>query len=137
MRTMTIPVARASSPDFPALDLGKIGFMPVTPEVRDNIVAKLGTACNLRHKAMFGGIGLYCDEVFFALIDDDRLFFKVGPENLADYEVFRAGPWVYGKGEINNNYRELPTQILANPRELRVWIEKAVAVAQTKKKKSR
>lgn len=111
--------------------------MPVTPEVRDDIVAKIGAACNLRHKAMFGGVGLYADEVFFALIDDDRLYFKVGSENLGDYAQFKAEPWVFGKGEINNNYRELPSQILSNPVELGSWIEKAVTVAQSKKKKSR
>ena len=34
---------------------------------------------------MFGGLGLYSGEWFFALIDDDVLFFKVDDANREDY----------------------------------------------------
>ena len=29
---------------------------------------------------MFGEVGLYCDQVFFAVICDDQLFIKITPE---------------------------------------------------------
>ncbi|MEQ1821889.1 MAG: TfoX/Sxy family protein [Fimbriimonadaceae bacterium] len=109
--------------------------MPVTPEFRDATLPKLAAVCNLRSKPMFGGIGIYCDEVFFACIDDDRIYFKVGAENLSDYEALGADSWVIGSGELMKNYRELPSAVLANPKELAVWIEKSVAAALNKKKR--
>ncbi|MEQ1934187.1 MAG: TfoX/Sxy family protein [Fimbriimonadaceae bacterium] len=111
--------------------------MPVSPAFRDEVVSILSAACNLRSRPMFGGYGLYSDDVFFAVIDDDRLYFKIGPENLADYEALGAEIWVIGTGDVMKNYRELPSQILQSPAELSVWIEKSVAAAINRKKKSR
>ncbi len=48
----------------------------------------------IRIKSMFGGFGVYVDELFFAIIDDDVLYFKADTNNRARFldagsEVFR------------------------------------------------
>lgn len=85
-------------------------------------------------KAMFGGFGIYLDEALFGLIDDDRIYFKVDQSNLADYDAVGAGPWVMYDGKPNLKYREVPGAVLNNPAELRVWIERAAAVARANAK---
>ena len=35
---------------------------------------------------MFGGVGIYAGDLFFALIDDDTLYFKVDDSNRSDFE---------------------------------------------------
>ncbi len=35
---------------------------------------------------MFGGTGLYCDDVFIGIIARDRLYLKVDESNRPDYE---------------------------------------------------
>jgi hypothetical protein len=44
------------------------------------------TLPGVRAKRMFGGVGLYADELFFALIDDDVLYLKVDDETRPDFE---------------------------------------------------
>jgi DNA transformation protein len=83
---------------------------------------------------MFGGIGIYCDEVFFAVIDDDKLYFKCNDINLEDYDRHSSSQWVIeGDPPSPMPYREVPAVILADPEEIGRWIDAAVKVALTKK----
>ena len=46
----------------------------------DYVAEQLRQAGAIRSRKMFGEYGLYCDEVFFALVCDDQLFVKVTSE---------------------------------------------------------
>ena len=46
----------------------------------DYVTEQLREAGAIRSRKMFGEYGLYCDDVFFAVICDDQLFVKVTPE---------------------------------------------------------
>ena len=59
--------------------------MSVSDGYRTYIVEQLAALPALSTRRMFGGIGLYSGEWFFALIDDDVLFFKVDDANRDDY----------------------------------------------------
>lgn len=104
--------------------------MAFSKAYREEVEEKLSACAMIRTKAMFGGVGIYEDEVFFALIDDDKLYFKVNETNLNDYESRDMEPWHIGDG-----YRELPSDVLDNPTELRIWIDKSIEVAKSKKKR--
>lgn len=80
---------------------------------------------------MFGGVGLYADGAFFALIDDDIVYFKVGDRNRADFDAAGARAFSpYGDGRESMSYFQLPVEVLEDVTALRTWTEKAVAVAQ-------
>lgn len=117
--------------------------MPVTPDFRDFVLEQLGRVVAIDWKRMFGGVGLYADGTFFALIDDDILYFKVGDENRSDFEAAGARAFSpYGDGSYSMNYYELPVHVLEDVDVLRTWTEKSVVVAQSaaatkRKKKSR
>jgi DNA transformation protein len=49
----------------------------------------------LRIRAMFGGYGIYQDDCMFALIADDRLYFKVDATTRAEFEARGLGPFTY------------------------------------------
>jgi len=54
--------------------------MSVSPSFRIFVLEQLGRVLpDLRVRSMFGGVGLYSGERFFALIDDDTLYFAVWP----------------------------------------------------------
>jgi DNA transformation protein len=85
---------------------------------------------------MFGGGGIYYNDIFFALLDDDRVFFKVDAETVGEYEARGCGPWVCA-GEVSPNYRELPAEIWNDPERLGDWIEAAALAAKRLKSKRR
>jgi DNA transformation protein len=89
----------------------------------------------VRIRRMFGGAGVYADDVMFGLIDADVLYLKTD-EALRD-ELIAEGsaPWVYsrapGKWE-ETSYWRLPETALDDPDEAVAWARRALAVATAK-----
>jgi DNA transformation protein and related proteins len=89
-------------------------------------------------RAMFGGWGFYQDGLFFSLIAQDRLYFKVDESNKKDFEDAGSGPFVYDmpNGKTTTmNYYEVPETIMESRDEIADWVEKAVEVARKAKQK--
>jgi DNA transformation protein and related proteins len=106
--------------------------MSVSPSYRTFVLEQLGRCgVRVRGRSMFGGVGLYADELFFALLADDTLYFKVDDTNRPDFEARGLEPFrPYGEhGEIMGYFR-VAEDLLEDPDELRVWADKAVAVAR-------
>ena len=51
--------------------------MPVSADYQAYVIDQLAGLAQVRSRRMFGGVGLYANDVFFGLIDDDTLYFKV------------------------------------------------------------
>ncbi len=81
---------------------------------------------------MFGGAGVYLDDLMFGLIAGETLFFKVDDRNRADYEAEDSGPFIYeppsGK-TIAMSYYELPERLYDETDELIAWARKALDAA--------
>jgi len=91
-------------------------------------LAGLGQVTSLR---MFGGVGLYFDGLFFGLIADDVLYFKVDDTNRADYQArgMRQFRPYADRPDVSMSYYEVPADALENDEELIVWARKSIAVA--------
>jgi DNA transformation protein and related proteins len=106
--------------------------MTVSPSFRTFILDQLGRGVQgLRARSMFGGVGIYSGEFFFALIADDTLYFKVDDSNRPDFLARGMGPFQpYGEdGEVMQYYR-VPEDLLEDPEVLGQWAQKAIAVAR-------
>lgn len=90
------------------------------------------------YKRMFGGVGLYHDGLFFGLIDDDALYFKVDDGNRADYAARGRAPFrpFPDKPDYEMAYWDVPGDVLDAPELLVAWAEKALAAAVAGKKKA-
>src|SRR5262249_39448807 len=111
--------------------------MSVSPSYRTYILEQLGRGIqDVRGQSMFGGGGIYPGKLFFALIGDDTLYFKVDDSKRSDFESRGMDPFrPYGEdGEVMHYYR-VPEDLLEDPEELCVWAEKAIAVARRAKSK--
>lgn len=87
---------------------------------------------------MFGGVGFYGDGLFFALMARDSLYFKVDDSNRRDFEGAGMGPFEPFEGDSRAmQYYEVPTDLLEDVEALGPWVEKAIAVARSKKRKAR
>ena len=110
--------------------------MPVSDEYLTYVVDQLECLGPVQSKRMFGEAGLYFEGLFFAVVADDVLHFKVDDSNRADYEAAGMGPFQpFPDKEITMQYYEVPIDVLENRDTLRDWAEKAVRVAERKTKK--
>ena len=109
--------------------------MSVSDEYLTYVIDQLECLGPVQFKRMFGGAGLYFECLFFALIADDVLYFKVDDSNRADYEAAGTGPFQPDPDKkIVMQYYEVPIDVLENRNTLRDWADKAVRVAEGKKK---
>jgi DNA transformation protein and related proteins len=83
---------------------------------------------------MFGGVGIYAAELFFALMDDDTLYFKVDDATRPLFEDRGMAPFrPYGEGGEVMQYYEVPADVLEDPAALGTWVAAALAVARRAK----
>jgi len=113
--------------------------MPVTPSYRQFVLDQLGRVTPaLRARNMFGGVGLYAGEHFFALLDDDTLYFKVDDGNRGDFTARGMGPFrPFGESGEVMQYYEVPEELLEDPEALRPWLDKAVDAARRAKSRGK
>src|SRR5258708_38516862 len=112
--------------------------MPVSQNYREGIGGRRGAVVPaLKWKGMFGGVGVYSGASFFALLDDDRLYFKVDDSNRGDFEAAGTGPFCPfpDKPDYVMQYYEVPVHVFDDSKMLREWAAKAVAVAKNKPRK--
>lgn len=112
--------------------------MPVSDEYLTYVADQLECLGPVQSKRMFGGAGLYFDGLFFAVIADDVLYFKVDDSNRADYEAegmeaFR--PFPDKNRSMVMGYYQVPIDVLENKETLKEWAEKALRVAERKANK--
>ena len=111
--------------------------MAVSESFRTFVLDQLGRVIpRIRARSMFGGVGIYSGDLFFALLADDTLFFKVDDSNRPDFDARGMSPFrPYGEeGEVMQYY-EVPADLLDDPEGLRPWAEKSIAVAARKSTK--
>lgn len=94
-------------------------------------------------KRMFGGLGAWRDGLFFALIVDDLIYFKVDETNRPDYVAAQSEPFSYTvtKGSEKNikiidGLWRIPDEVLEDGDTLIAWAQKAWDVARSKPKKA-
>jgi DNA transformation protein and related proteins len=108
----------------------KFRSLRVTPEFRDFVLDQLARVPQLQHKRMFGGIGLYSGEIFFAIVAADELFFKVDDANRAAYEAAGSEPFrPVADRPVSMSYWRVPIEVLEDPAELGVWAKDAIRAA--------
>ena len=113
--------------------------MPVSSDYLAYVLEQLAGLPGVASKRMFGGVGLYCEELFFGLIDNDTLYLRVSDDNRADYTVrgmsqFR--PYA-DRPELSMSYYEAPADVLEDAAQLVSWARRSVAVAMAAVKPAR
>jgi DNA transformation protein and related proteins len=111
--------------------------MPVSPSFRTFVLEQLGRlVTDIRGRSMFGGVGIYSGDLFFALIADDTLYFKVDDSTRGDFEAQGLAPFrPFGPGGEEMQYYSVPAELLEDAEPLKEWAEKAVEVARRAKRR--
>ena len=105
--------------------------MAVSDSYREFVLEQLGRVRPVTARKMFGGVGLYADGAFFALLDNDTLFFKVDDTTRPEFVAEGMKPFQpFGEGtQPMNGYYEVPADVLERNERLAEWMARAVAVA--------
>ena len=105
--------------------------MAVSRQYLEFVLDQLGSVRAVRSRRMFGSVGFYAGELFFAIASDDALYFKVNDETRADYEREGMKPFCPFEDDTKamRGYYELPSRVLEDLEELAAWLRRALAVA--------
>jgi len=82
-------------------------------------------------KRMFGGAGIYSGDTFFAVIDNDTLYFKVDDTLRPQYVGRGMSPFqpMPGKGAMTGYY-QVPPDVLEDADQLSRWAKQSIVVGQ-------
>ena len=113
--------------------------MPRRSEFVQFVTEQLSFIDGLRVQAMFGGYGVYQGDCIFALIADDRLYFKSDATTRGEFEAKGLSPFSYTarNKSVTMQYFEAPPEVFEEHEAMREWVQKALSVAVSAKKKYR
>ncbi|MBI5137033.1 MAG: TfoX/Sxy family protein [Nitrospirae bacterium] len=112
--------------------------MAVSSEFLDYVRDQLTPAGRVTVRRMFGGVGIYLDGLFCALIDDDVLYLKVDDRNRDAFLAAGCGPFrPTGPDGMVMNYHPVPAHVLEDADTLAGWARTARQVAADAKPKGR
>lgn len=106
--------------------------MAVTESYKAFVLEQLmRVTSGVRARRMFGGVGIYSNDLFFALIDDDTLYLKTDATTQREFEAPGMSPFrpAGEHGEVMG-YHQLPAEILEDVEALPRWIDAALSVAR-------
>lgn len=97
---------------------------------RSYVLDQLSQVAPVTTRPMFGGLTFFHEGRAFALIAEERLYFKVDDGNRGDFEAKGTGPFLpFGDPAKPMAYYELPEEILEDLDDLNIWMGKALQVA--------
>jgi DNA transformation protein and related proteins len=102
-----------------------------TPAFVSHCVELLQPLGTVRTKRMFGGWGLYVDEIFIAIVAFERLYLKVNDTTRAAFEAEGCEPFVYDSktGSVALGYWTAPADALDSPALMQPWARRALQAA--------
>jgi len=111
--------------------------MAVSESYRDFVLEQLGWVTPVTARSMFGGVGLYAEGLFFALIAEDRLYFKVDDMTRLEFERLGMESFRPFGEETAMGTFEVPADVMEDPMQLALWMRKALDVAAKAKRGKR
>jgi DNA transformation protein len=112
--------------------------MAISAGFRDFVLDQLAGVPGVRARRMFGGMGLYAGDVFFAILSHDELYFKTDDRTKERYEAAGSKPFKpYADRPMTMAYWTVPPELLDDPTELVVWAREAIGVATAAPKAKR
>lgn len=102
--------------------------MSTNMEYLHDLLRPLG---RIRLRRMFGGHGIYADDLFFAVVIGDQLYFKTDVLTRPQFEAAGLEEWVYEKEgkTVHMNYFRPPEAVFDEEDELLFWGRLALAAA--------
>jgi DNA transformation protein len=112
--------------------------MAVSEGYRQFVLDQLTPLGRVTTARLFGGVGLYVDEVIFGLIFNDQLYFKTDDASRTEYQrLGMQGFRTHSKQrapKLRMSYYTVPVDVIENPEALATWARTALAVANVRRR---
>lgn len=116
--------------------------MTASTEFTEYVLEFLEPLFPVRLARFFGGAGVYFDNVQFAMIMHNNLYFAVDEYTRKKYEKAGMQPFSYltkkGQVQVRKYFElpefELPEEVLNDPKQLQLWANESIQVAYNTKK---
>jgi len=105
--------------------------MAVSDAYLDYLKDLLSWLPQLRIKRMFGGAGLYSDDLFFAIADDGDLYLKADGQSVDFYLDGGSEQFTYeSEGKLSRmNFWLVPAEVIEDTDALHRWVSVAMDAA--------
>ena len=92
------------------------------------LLAPLGA---VRARRMFGGHGIYIDDLFVAVIGFERLYLKTDAASRERFQAAGGEPFVYDakRGAVALGYWTVPAEAMESPALMQPWARQAIEAA--------
>ncbi|KSB89394.1 hypothetical protein AS593_23480 [Caulobacter vibrioides] len=108
--------------------------MAVSEDFLAFVLEQLAPVGQLKPRRMFGGVGIYANGLFFAILDDDTLYLKGDADLKPQFEAAGSHAFdPFGEGKPMA-YWSAPAEAMDDADLLVEWAHKALAVAGRKQK---
>jgi DNA transformation protein len=105
--------------------------MSVSDGFLDFLLDQLAGLGDVSARRMFGGVGLYAGDVFFAIVAQDALYLKTDDGNRARHEAAGMGPFrPYPDRTETMQYYGVPLPVLEDAEVLVEWAREAVGAGR-------
>lgn len=93
----------------------------------------------VRAKSMFGGHGIFLEDMMFGLVAHDTLFFKTDDTSRPEFEDANCGPFTYSSRGSTHvmPYYQAPDEVFDDEAAMRRWAELGIEAAQRARAKSK
>ncbi len=92
-------------------------------------------------RRMFGGAGVFCEGIMFALLADDVIYLKADAALRRELLAQGSAPFIWTRPsdgrQIDLGYVSLPTVALDEPDEAARWARRALGIARSLKRAAR
>ena len=115
--------------------------MTVQNEFVEYLIDLLVPLGQVQAKVMFGGFGIYLNDLMFGIVSHDTLYLKTDDRTLPDFESRELPPFSYQKQgkDLSLSYYQAPQEAMEDPEEICKWAqdayEAALRAAKNKRKK--
>ena len=94
-------------------------------------IEQMAPLVGIRVRAMFGGFGVYQDDLMFAIIVDDSLYFKADAASCGEFTALGLNPFTYAaRGKtVTMQYYAAPPEVFESPETMQEWARLAIGAA--------
>lgn len=97
---------------------------------KDFVLDQLHDLDGLEARRMFGGYGLYHDEIFFGILHKGRLYFKIDETTVGEYRKRKMKPFRPSAKQTLKSYYQVPVEIIEDADEFHGWALRALGYQQ-------